>query len=238
VPDPRPDLFLKGVLYWLVFAAVIAFTMAQFPLKALLRWKLPTDLDVFQICMLVKITKTEGDNYKGLLLSVAINMITFIHTIIFHRRSQKFVRKLCPAGKMSCIGRYNRNVISLKTTAVLAVSVTAQAIAYQFLLLIFQFLTPDTAFFLDSIFLTVFCDIFYVCLGIALMRRDMPTITESKRRTQFYVTKPIKIEPRSRPSVPKTNTDEVRQKNPTSSKSIGSSRFIYVKPFHSNIAET
>ena len=61
---PHGQDSLGTKLYWLVFAVVTAFQMIQFPLKTLLRWQLPEDLDVFQLCMLEPFDKTRGDNYK------------------------------------------------------------------------------------------------------------------------------------------------------------------------------
>ena len=89
---------------------------------------------------------------------------------------------------------------------------------------------PEIAFILDSLFLWVFCDLFYLVIGICLMGKDLPTIKERQIK-KFYVSKPRKLEPRSRLKFDEITKEELKSIYNPRPPITESNCVIYVKPY-------
>ena len=107
----------------------------------------------------------------------------------FSFRMNGFMRGLCPRGKMSCIGKYQRNVLNFRTTVKLALAWGFFPIFRQFVLLgyahIEERVSPQNVFYIDTVLWILFSDVFYTYLNLSLRSRGIPSITEVPRATNF-----------------------------------------------------
>ena len=106
---------------------------------------------------------------------------------------------LCPSKKMSCIGKYCRNVIDLKETIYLVVYFSLGALVNLFCINMFtrfeSFLHPQVSFFLSTIFWVTLVQLPILYLTIKLTIRVIPSVKVVPTPNEFYVLKPI-FEPR------------------------------------------
>ena len=90
---------------------------------------------------------------------------------------------------MSCIGKYQRNVLDFTTTVKLALVWGSFPIFRQFVLLTYAHLdeqvSPQHVFYVDTLLWTLFSDVFYTYLNLRLKRIGIPSINEIPRATNF-----------------------------------------------------
>ena len=90
---------------------------------------------------------------------------------------------------MSCIGKYQRNVLNFTTTVKLALAWGFFPIFRQFVLLAYERLdeqvSPQHIFNIDTVLWILFSDVFYIYLNLGLKRRAIPSINEVPRPTDF-----------------------------------------------------
>jgi hypothetical protein len=118
------------------------------------------------------------------------------------RRERRLMAGLCPGDKMSCIGKYPRNVICLTETLIHALYWILGAIVHvscNHLFAKFETsLQPRFIFYMNTIFWIILLDLPLLRWTILLGMKEIPFVKETPRITKFYVLKPC-IEPR-RPS--------------------------------------
>ena len=106
---------------------------------------------------------------------------------------------LCPSKKMSCIGKFRRNVLDKNETIWLLIYwVLGGLLNVTCNLLIVRFekhLRPSVIFYLNSFFWLLLLEVPMLYLTFIITRREIPRIAEIPRSTKFYVLKP-RLEPR------------------------------------------
>ena len=116
-------------------------------------------------------------------------IILLFYVIYFYFQMKTFMSRLCPRGKMSCIGKYRRNVLYFTTTVKLALAWGFFPIFRQFVLLAYahldQQVSPQNVFYIDTVLWTLSSDLFYTYLNLRLRRRGIPSITETPRASNF-----------------------------------------------------
>ena len=118
VMNGQPNLTLFSQLYWVIIGCNVLFKVSIWPLSHMIKGK-----DILQnsnrqrACMLGNMP---GDffeeHFKVKLIAVALLVLTFYGMTSIRRKINSFVAGMCPKGKMACLGRFKRNVISLKVT--------------------------------------------------------------------------------------------------------------------------
>ena len=92
--------------------------VAILPGSHLVKGEFPEALQKGKICLLVHndVDADYPDNKKGQLIQTAFNIASLV--IIFHlnRRTTTWVRGNCPNKRMSCIGKYRRNLMNMQET--------------------------------------------------------------------------------------------------------------------------
>ena len=111
------------------------------------------------------------------------------YVIYFSYKKRRFMSRLCPGGKMSCIGKYQRNVLNFTITVKLALAWGFFPIFRQFVLVGYEHLaeqvSPQHVFYIDTLLWILFSDVFYTYLNLRLRSRGIPSITETRRATNF-----------------------------------------------------
>ena len=133
---------------------------------------------------------------KGMM--VAGNVIQIFYVWYHYRKVHKLVHGLCPNNKMSCIGKYKRNVLDYQNTAILSIMSSlfhVISIVNKELFSIFK-ISPAVLFSVDSISDSLFYNVLPFCLTLVLINSDLPSSREVTRPTQFYVRRPEVLVPR------------------------------------------
>ena len=125
VKDGQPDLRLVHQLYWVVLSSFILVNHAVLPLSFLIKGTFPEGTGPGRLCLgLGNMTKDEmsphqqtQDNAKLTIMQFMTPLLVTIFNCYVCWRVRRFVRGHCPRGRLSCIGVYRRNVITLKETS-------------------------------------------------------------------------------------------------------------------------
>ena len=171
----------------------MAFTLVFSPLMFTVTGR---RTDWGRICMLEPFNTED----KPALIQTAIETILLIYTLIFMARIGMFRRRLCPSGKMSCVGQYRRNVVTFRET--LGFTLTWIAIAMtnrvaQALLRVVE-PRPVTALYIHTVHWASLHLLPFLCLCGYIGVRGIPRL-ESRPPPHFHVTGPelIKVPKRS-----------------------------------------
>ena len=116
VKDGRPDLRLVHQLYWVVLSSFILVNHAVLPLSFLIKGNFPEGTGPGRVCL--GLARQQGkDNVKLMIMQFMTPLLVTIFNGYVCWRVRRFMRGHCPKGRMSCIGVYRRNVITLKETS-------------------------------------------------------------------------------------------------------------------------
>ena len=123
----RPDLKLFRQLFWVITCTWTASPLAcTMYVKYFANGTFPSGLKSGKLCLLLPLD-ISGDGEQNLHDSIQNTFqhalilffspsIGFIWLFYFKWRVTRFMKGICPSGKMSCVGVYRRNVISFNQT--------------------------------------------------------------------------------------------------------------------------
>ena len=118
VQNGRPNLTLFTQLYWVVVGSLLALGFAMNPGKNLLKGNhLLQDMNRGRACLLRSMPGHSAESqftYKA--IGVVFAMILSIRITNQRRLLVRYVRGVCPNGRMSCFGKFRRNVLNLDQT--------------------------------------------------------------------------------------------------------------------------
>ena len=120
VTQGEPNLGLLRKLFWLVVVAFLFVGHTIFPLNAIVLGTFPRDGIEGRICLLRGTFPDQEEKVEGVrerrLVAVSFYCLDLFVLVYFSSRVNKFLRGLCPNGRMSCIGNYKRNVLDFAQT--------------------------------------------------------------------------------------------------------------------------
>ena len=129
-------------------------------------------------------------------------VVLFLLNLYTYNTVRWKMSRLCPAKKMSLIGKYRRNVIEWKETINLIVYFCLGALANVFCVRMFTefetILQPEMIFLMSSLFWVTLLELPLLYLTVKLNFRVIPSVTVVSKPTEFYVLKPS-FEPRRIP---------------------------------------
>ena len=114
----KPNLKLFNQLYWVAFLSYFAMTTFIMPGSHIIRGQFPEATKKGQICLLAETSTADSPptNQKGLLIEAAFTTLSVIIILDSNRRVCRLLTAICPNRTYSCIGRYRRNLMSMKET--------------------------------------------------------------------------------------------------------------------------
>ena len=156
-----------------------------------------------RICLLksLKIITPKENKYKEkvVLMTIMGVVVLFIRDIYHVFCVKRKMSGLCPASKMSCIGKYLRNVIDWKETIYFYVYFCLGALVNLFCVQMFNtfetILQSEMIFSLSTLFWVTLLELPLLYLTIKLNIRGIPSVKVVLTPTEFYVLKPS-FEPR------------------------------------------
>lgn len=171
------NLKLFSQLYWIVFASFLAINYFYFPLSWLLRGDFPGQSTTARICTFVPLDAEKSEDVlKRNGIQMAGSFVKTFWILYQSHKVHKFLKGICPNKKMSCIGKYQRNAVDLRITAL--VSITWNMIAVMDVAIIFisiKFdLSPKTVSIIDSIIFVFVMEAGLSSFTLVLARRGLP----------------------------------------------------------------
>ena len=201
VRDGLPNLGLFRRLFWLLVTSFLLVGQTIFPINALVLGTFPEEGIAGRICLLrdstEKVDEVEGVRERKLLF-VAFGFLDIFVLCYFSSRVKRFLRRLCPNGRMSCIGFYKRNVINFSQTLYL-IFINVLFIVFGLAVILFiqenrYELSKKSIFWIWNINSIVFSEGFHFFCFPFLLKLSPERHIPQKPATQFYVRNPI-IEP-------------------------------------------
>ena len=190
------NLKLFKQLYWLLWVALVTFGLIPFAITPIMLGNFPTqDSYRKQLCLGVLVhEKNEKDANP---FGTRITMVIMVFYILrFVHKVKSFVHGQCPGGKMCSIGKFQRNVISLRMTTFIALILHCFFFVLTFIRELTQNLDKSKAFFVNFV---VFDGLIYLlafCVFIFARNHDMPTRKDAAKKVDFYVSKVQVLQPR------------------------------------------
>ena len=197
----RPHLKLLNQLFWLIMGSYTAFVL--FIVFNFYRTIILTETFVsssnMAICLMVDGKEDRDLEARFRIIGPAFRFGQFFVMSYLYRMLNKFLEGLCPEKKMSCIGKYKRNVISLKETFWLSQIIMTSGISDDILQVVFTYL--EVYFSKESIFVIWNITNFISKEGLFLI---FPIIISTPNKdvknykaTSFYLRSPTVLLPRT-----------------------------------------
>ena len=136
---------------------------------------------------------------KGFVLVGSFNQIIFV--LYLTAKCKRKLDAFGPKSKLSCIGKYRRNVIDFRETAAMSLLLSFLGILDVVLTLVYTELNldPRAVFYIDSFIWIFLFGLFSLACSIFLSSRPLPFTSEPLPRPLFYVIPPSVLEPRRPP---------------------------------------
>ena len=190
------NLKLFKQLYWLLWVALVLFGLIPFAITPIMLGNFPTQNSYRkQLCLGVLVfEKNEKDKNP---FGTRITMVLAVFYILrFVHKVKSFVHGQCPGGKISSIGKFQRNVISLRMTSFIALILHCFFFVLTFMRELTQNLDKSKAFFVNFVVLDGFVYLLAFCIFIFARNHDMPTRKDAAKNVDFYVSKVQVLQPR------------------------------------------
>ena len=135
---------------------------------------------------------TEYIDRKALLIPVVPHTIVIIYSLIMYFRSRRFLSFQCPSGKMSCIGKYQRNVIDLKTCTMAILYWSIFPISLKLVILTFKpfSISPEHVILIHTLYNTIGVETFNLGFSLIIGRGELATRRDPRKVADFYVRRP------------------------------------------------
>jgi hypothetical protein len=181
-------------LFWVVVVAFLAVQYTIWPLAFVLRgmYVIPEGTKG-RACLLEEHREVIAETEKTNMMSIVFPaLVVFFFT--WQRFScKRFLAGLCPRGRMSCVGKYKRNVLTLDDTYFFLIANSFCRIGGTFLGLYASRLSPVAHFWVWNSTATLWTEGFYLMLPFFLTAPE--SCSETVVFAHFYVRKPS-LEPR------------------------------------------
>ena len=190
------NLKLFKQLHWLLWVALVTFGLIPFAITPIMLGNFPTqDSYRKQLCLGVLVhEKNEKDANP---FGTKITMVIMVFYILrFVHKVKSFVHGQCPGGKMCSIGKFQRNVISLRVTSFIALILHCFFFVLPFIRELTQNMDKSKAFFVNFVVFDGFIYLLAVCVFIFARNHDMPTRKDAAKNVNFYVSKVEVLQPR------------------------------------------
>ena len=190
-PSVRCAFGNVSLIYRLAFGVFLIISLTPELITPLIKGAFPQNTIRGKICLL----RGEEVSAKGFLIRLP-QLVQMSYTLRFVHKANSFVEGQCPGGKMCAIGKYRRNVLSLKSTFWAALSGSIFPSLDYSVRFLTRSLSKWPAFYVNFIFLDSLLYLFYIILFLVSQVEAIPSVVETPRRTTFYVSKPRQLEPR------------------------------------------
>ena len=199
IHNGKLNLGLFCQLFWLITLTFITVAYTIFPGSILLRGKFPQQSTSGQICLLKPFGRETGKEIlkrNGVALAAGFIMVFFV--FYFYWKSKGILKTYCPHNKMSCIGRYKRNVINYRETTAMTLTFSILGIFDVLLVILYKNmnLTSWNVYLLDFVIWVLLFELISLALTLIIWSKEIPSYITPPKSTQFYVRSPLVLTPR------------------------------------------
>ena len=197
----RINIKLFVQLFWLVTVCFILVGFGIFPLSLLLGGNFAQHSTSWKVCLMIPLAENNG--LEGILKRNWVSLATGFNSIMYvlykTQKANRLVSRLCPQEKMSCIGRYRRNVINYRTTAKMSIFWSLMAVLD---VVVVGFntsynISPTSVFYVDTVIWFLMFELLPFFYTINLSFIEIPFCSEEPIRRQiFYVHRTKELIPR------------------------------------------
>jgi hypothetical protein len=211
-----PNLRLFHQLFWTVLTTFILVILVIFPTSHQLKGIYPEGTRRGKMCLMLDFPEDYDFVHEGLKLrmfNIILPLLGMVAVTLLNMRVKRFLSGHCPRKRMSCIGVYRRNVITYSQTTPLVlcgcISIFLDALLVFLVELNSQSWSKQRIFWLWNIKgLTM--DFVTLMLPIVMFVTPLEEIVNSSP-VEFYVRKPVSLEPR-RPSTIPRQADQIQRR--------------------------
>ena len=194
---------LLNQLYWtIVIAFNVLCVFILFYAHLTVNWPGKfTSASQMAICLMVEGKYSNQKIFGGRHVSLAFTVLFIVSLLRLKLRIRRFLKGLCPRGRMNCIGVYRRNVVSLKGSLVLGslviISTTFDNIFLQSRSNLNAVISKKSIFLIWNISFIVLSEGFYLILPMVISKPQNMETGRINTDNQFYVRAPAVLVPRS-----------------------------------------
>ena len=190
------EVKLLKQIYWLVWVVLVTIGLIPFAIAPTVVGDFPRDKYRSRLCLGVPTSEEEnGSSHLFLQPQCAMALMAF-YMVRFVRRVKKYVHGQCPRGRMSSIGKYQRNVIDLNTTYTIALILHCFTFVIKFFRQPTQNLDKSNAFLINFIVFDSFIYILSCCVFLHARSQEIPDRKDVASVAQFYASKAQVLQPR------------------------------------------
>ena len=205
IRNGKLNLQLFKQLYWLITISYLLVAVnSQQPMY--FKGTFPQDSFRGKVCLMYPIndgpTAQKPNKREGTFL--IWGFIAIIYVFYLASRCNRLIKAMCPGKKMSCIGRYKRNVLSYRETCALSIAWSFNSMLSPVItgLLKNLYFSPRAVIMIDTFYYEFTYQVVTLIIVFILSKRDLPVHSKPPKISQFYVHTPPKLlEPR-RPTLP------------------------------------
>jgi hypothetical protein len=200
-----PNLKLFNQLFWTVLTAFVLVLLGTYPTSHQLRGIYPEGTKRGKICLQLYFPEDKDFLDEGLKLRIMHVIFPFLFgtaMLLLNLKVKRFLAGHCPRKRMSCIGVYQRNVITYTQTTCLVLCWVLSAFLNALLVLLvelnIQSWSPQTVFWIWNT-KGLITDVVNLVLPVVLFVTP-PEEAEKTSPVDFYTRKAVTLEPR-RPEI-------------------------------------
>ena len=186
-------------IYWLQWFVLVIIGQIPFAIEPIVTGDFPRgNIGRYRAELCLGFVTSDNENInESLFLQPQFEMLIMaFYMVRFFHRVKKYISGKCPGGKISSIGKYQRNVIELNTTYIIALILHCFTFLIKFLRQLTQNLDQSNAFLVNFIFLDSFIYLLSCCIFLYVRRQDIPDRKDATNNVEFYVTKVQVLQPR------------------------------------------
>ena len=186
-------------IYWLQWFVLVIIGQIPFAIEPIVTGDFPRgNIGQYRAELCLGFVTSDNENInESLFLQPQFEMLIMaFYMVRFFHRVKKYISGQCPGGKISSIGKYQRNVIELNTTYIIALILHCFTFLIKFLRQLTQNLDQSNAFLVNFIFLDSFIYLLSCCIFLYVRRQDIPDRKDATDNVEFYVTKVQVLQPR------------------------------------------
>ena len=220
------EVKLLKQIFWLVWVVLVIIGLIPFAIAPIVVGDFPRDKYRSQLCLGLPTSEDENENGTSHLFlqpQIAMALMAF-YMVRFVHRVKKYVHAHCPRAKMSSIGKYQRNVIDLNTTYIIALILHCFTFVIKYFRQPTQNLDKSDAFLINFVIFDSFIYLLSCCVFLHARSQEIPDRKDAENHVQFYAPKAQVLQPRrpdhfsNQTNIPKI--DLVTPKGPDSLKCL------------------
>ena len=197
VTKGRPELRLFCQLYWIVFAAFFTLAIIKYPLINMIQGTF-LQSTMARVCLLEPL-QTEEKNISRRIETLVYPFLAEASNQYFSWKARVYIHGVCPNKRMSCIGKYRRNLMSFAETSLYLSCWAGYSVLEGTVVIVAMVIgspgsTSSLVFWVHNFLAFAFIDVFH---GIYIpLSMTLPSSLPTRKKQKLHPCAPGPLEPR------------------------------------------